>query len=82
MLPPVRYLFSVISGQTDTEAVYLEVVGEGLAPPVRYCKFEYNFSATFVGARRPRRPDENETKINGYSQYIIYDNIVGGASLA
>ena len=22
-------------------------------------------------------PEENETKINGYSQYIIYDNTVG-----
>ena len=44
----------MVSNQTDTEAVYREVVGEGLAPP-----------------------EENETKINGYSQYIIYNNTVG-----
>ena len=25
---------------TDTEAIYREVVGEGLAPPVRHRKFE------------------------------------------
>ena len=38
----------------DTEAIYLEVVGEGLAPP-----------------------EENETEINGFTQYKLYDNFVG-----
>ena len=51
------------------------VVGEGFTPPVRYRKFEYNFSATFVGEGFTP-PEENETKINGYSQYKLYDNTV------
>ena len=46
--------WTVVSGQTDTEAVYREVVGEGLAPP-----------------------EENETGINGFTQYKLYDNFVG-----
>ena len=40
--------------KSDTEAVYREVVGEGLAPP-----------------------EENETGMNGFTQYKLYDNFVG-----
>ena len=60
--------WSVVSGQTDTEAIYLEVVGRGLAPAVRHRKFEYDFSAVFVGEGLAP-PEENEMGINGCPRY-------------
>ena len=69
--------WSVVSGQTDTENANIHGNRRGgHRPPVRYRKFEYNFSATLVGEGLAP-PEENETEIDGYSQYIIYDNTVG-----
>ena len=38
------------------------------------CEAEAPTEAT---AETSAPPEENETELNGYSQYIIYDNIVG-----
>ena len=49
--------WSVVSDQTDTEAVNKYGNRRGVhRTPVRHRKFEYNFSATFVGDGVPDIP--------------------------
>ncbi|MBQ9769204.1 MAG: hypothetical protein IJW27_03260, partial [Clostridia bacterium] len=69
--------WSVVSGQTDTETVNIYGNRRGVhRTHVRHRKFEYNFLATLVGEVLCSS-EENETGINGFAQYKLYDNFVG-----